>query len=91
MPALFVPYSFSKSLVQFKVASIHLEKPIIMRFTPSLRRFPNVAFDSVSTSSDVPMIDEGPRSLILLRKVVESFPFPRLSHAGDQWCDGSMV
>ena len=66
---------------------MHSQKPVIMRFTPFLRRFPDVAFDSVLNSSGVPVIDDGPRSLVLLRKVVESFLFPRLSPAGDRLCD----
>ena len=33
--------------VQFKMVYVRSEKPIIMRFTPSLRSFPNVAFETV--------------------------------------------
>ena len=34
-------------LVQLKMVSVRSEKPIITRITPSLRRFPNVAFETV--------------------------------------------
>ena len=35
------------SSVQFKMVSMRSEKPIIKRSTPSLRSFPNVAFETV--------------------------------------------
>ena len=35
------------SSVQFKMVSMRSEEPIIMRSTPSLRSFPNVAFETV--------------------------------------------
>ena len=38
------------SSVQLKMVSLRSEKLIITRFTPSLRRFPNVAFESESRS-----------------------------------------
>ena len=40
-------FHISYSSVQFKIVSVHSEKLIIMRSTPSLRGFPNVAFETV--------------------------------------------
>ena len=62
--------------VQFKIVSLHSEKP-----TPSLRSFPKTIFETVPFSSD----SRWP-SLLLSRKV-RCFLFPRLSPPGDRWCD----
>ena len=53
-------YLISKlSSVQFKMISERSEKPIIMRSTPSLRSFPNVALEN---GSNVRLTDDGPLS-----------------------------
>ena len=59
-------------------------KPIIMRSTPSFRRFPNVAFETVPMFVWLTMA----LSLVLSRKIIECFLFPcQISLPGDRWCD----
>ena len=65
--------------VQFKMVSMRSEKPIIMRTTPSLRSFPNVAFETV------PMLVW--LTMVLSRPFKELLLFLRLSPPGHQWCD----
>ena len=91
------------SSVQFKALSMCSEKPIIMRFIPSLRSFPNAAFETVPVFVWLKMalssFQERPSS-------ASSFLFPRLSAPGDRCplvvshvpqhftsaaCDGSLV
>ena len=55
-----------------------------VRSAPSLRSFPNVAFETGFQCSS----DRRWPPLVLSRKIVQRFLFPRLSPPGDRWCDG---
>ena len=61
------------------MVSMRSEKPIIMRSIPSLRSFPNVAFETV------PMLVW--LTMVLSRPFKERLLFLRLSPPGHQWCD----
>ena len=52
-----------------------------MHSTPSLRCFPNVAFETVPKFDGLTMA-----LLALSGKITQYFLFLHLSHPGDQWC-----
>ena len=71
------------SSVQFKMVSMRSVKPIQLCAPPRLSEVPpTLPLKQFQCSSDWRW-----SSLVLSRKVVSRFLFPRLSPPGDQWCD----
>ena len=71
------------SLVQFKMVSMRSKKPIILCVPPYLSEVsPTLPLKRFQSSSDWRW-----PSLVLSRKIVQRFLFPRLSPPGDRWCD----
>ena len=69
------------SSVQFKMVSMRSEKPICAQFRLS-EVSPTCPLKRFQCSSDL----QWPSSLVLSKKILWRFVFPRLSPPGDRWC-----
>ena len=81
VPVRYVPTDSPFSSVQFKMVSVHSVEPMCVSLHIS-DVLPVLPLKLFSCSSDCWW-----PTLVLWRKIIQCFLFPRLSPPGDQWCD----